>query len=235
VSISGQTKASIERNADWFRKNQANYNQSIQEFDTYKRLRSVLDQELGHTKHLLDIGNGGVFDYDTGNSDQITALDLFLDSIDQSSYPRHITFLQGSALDIPLAEHSVDCVLIVMLLHHLVGSTVEQSRENVRRCIAECKRVLKSGGRLVLAESCVPHWFYTFEKAVFQPAGKIVEHLISHPITLQHPVSEIKADILTHFASCAIRHVPKGRYVLQFGMKVPSWVTPVEAHVFVAQ
>ena len=42
---------------------------------------------------------------------------------------------------------------------------------NVRRAIAEAERVLEPGGRLIVAESCVPAWFYPVERALFGPSS----------------------------------------------------------------
>jgi SAM-dependent methyltransferase len=226
-----QTKNSIQKNRSWFSGNKS-YSAHVTSLDSYRRLREALDAQLYDCGRLLDVGNGGVFDYDTGVSEEITALDLFLDDIDVSSYPANIRFVQGSALSMPFPEQSFDSVAIVMLLHHLVGGTVEESRRNVQQCISECRRVLKPGGRLVIAESCVPKWFYRFESAVFRPASVLLEKLIEHPVTLQYTVDDVTNDLRNCFANCEITHIPKGRYILQFGIKVPSFVTPVQQYIF---
>lgn len=52
---------------------------------------------------------------------------------------------RGSAIDIPLADASVDLVLCHQVLHHLVPQ---------REALSELHRVLWQGGLLLLAESC---------------------------------------------------------------------------------
>lgn len=52
---------------------------------------------------------------------------------------------RGSAIDIPLADASVDLALCHQVLHHLVPQ---------REALAELHRVLRPGGLLLMAESC---------------------------------------------------------------------------------
>ena len=232
--MSGQVESSVNKNKNWFRDNLASYSESVAGIDSYDRLSRVMNANLEGAGTTLDIGNGGVFDYDVSLASSITAVDLFVDDIDKSHYPEHVTFLQGSALALPIEDATYDTVVIAMLLHHLVGETPQESLENVRACIAECRRVLRPGGKLVLAESCIPPWFYEFEKQIFPLARRVVEATISHPITIQYPVDVLKTSLLQVFGDCEVTHVPKGRFILQFGVKVPSFITPVEMHVFTA-
>ena len=228
-----QSESSVAKNRSWFGDN-ASYGEDVASIDTYARIRAAIDAALGSPGEMLDIGNGGVFDYDVGLPASLVALDLFLDRIDPADYPAHVRFVQGSALDVPLPAASFDTVLIVMLLHHLVGASVDESLANVERAIAEARRVLRPQGRLVIVESCVPAWFYAFERAVFPLASRVLDAAISHPVTLQYPKERLHAMLLRHFASCRVSNVPKGKSVLQFGVKVPSWITPVQVEVFEA-
>ena len=159
-----QTNDSINKNISFFRDNLKKYEKNVKELDTYVAIRAFTNEALKDINRLIDIGNGGVFDYDVDLVPNIQALDLFLDDIDTSSYPRHITFKTGSALEIPEDKESFDGAIMVMLLHHLVGKTVDESLNNIRIAIREAIRVLRPGGKLIIIESCVPNWFYLFEK-----------------------------------------------------------------------
>jgi len=226
-----QTNQSVEKNITWFADNK-HYSDALEKLETYRNLRNELNLQLNNSGHILDIGNGGVFDYDINLPTTITALDLFLDKIDCASYPNKVTFVQGSALELPFEDDAFDTVVISMLLHHLVGSTVEQSWANVTFCIKECKRVLKHGGRLVIMESCVPFWFWVVEKAIFRPATSALDRLIKHPVTLQYTADSIESTIRSLFGSCETKLIPKGRFILQFGVKVPSILTPAQPYSF---
>jgi ubiquinone/menaquinone biosynthesis C-methylase UbiE len=229
--VSRQSNESVEKNRRFFAGN-ATYAEQVGSLDTYARIRAALDTHLPGGETLLDIGNGGVFDYDVARAAKsVTALDLFADGFAGRTLPANVSFVQGSALDIPFPDASFDSIVIVMLIHHLVGASVAESRANVKRCFAECRRVLKPGGKIVVAESCVPSWFYTFERLVFRLAAVTVGKMMSHPVTLQYTIESLRDDLIEHFPQCTIEHVPKGRFVLQFGMKVPSVLTPVQVYI----
>jgi ubiquinone/menaquinone biosynthesis C-methylase UbiE len=87
---------------------------------------------------LLDIGNGGFFNYDTEAIPQIVACDLMLKD---ERVTENIAFKNGSILNLPFADNSFTCVLEQNVLHHVSGSTVEANRRNLAQCLAECVRV----------------------------------------------------------------------------------------------
>lgn len=63
--------------------------------------------------------------------------------------------LQGSVLDLPFADAVFDVVTAIQMLHHLPG-TADDPFAGWRRAIAECARVLRPGGVLVI-DTCFPH------------------------------------------------------------------------------
>jgi hypothetical protein len=84
-------------------------------------------------------------------------------------------------------------------------------------------------------ESCVPDWFFSFEKMVFEPATWVIERAIKHPSTLQFSHDFLFQLIQeAGFSDVKKQAVPKGKYVLQYGLKVPSWMTPVQPVLFSA-
>lgn len=227
---SNQTDNSINKNISFFRDNIQEYGKNVQELDTYVAIRASTNEALKGISRLLDIGNGGVFDYDIDLVPNILALDLFLDEIDTSSYPSHVTFKAGSALDIPEPNESFDGAIMVMLLHHIVGKTVAESLNNVNITIREALRILKPGSKLIIVESCVPKWFYAFEKFIFPLASRVINIILPHPITLQYPVSTITNIVSEYSSSIEVHRIPKGRWVLQYGIKFPSLLTPINPY-----
>lgn len=230
-----QTEASIRKNSQFFLEEYDSYKKNIASIDTYSFISAEINKEIGGVSSLLDVGNGGVFDYDTSLVDQITGLDLFLDDLPKDiALPPNVKMIQGSALSIPNGMEGFDGVIMVMLIHHLIGKSVAESIRNVEVAIQEAYRVLRPGGKLIIAESCVPLWFFVFEKLVFKPTSWVIERSIKHPPALQYTESHILEMITSAgFRKTGARRIPKGRFVLQYGVKVPSFITPVQPFIFV--
>jgi ubiquinone/menaquinone biosynthesis C-methylase UbiE len=229
-----QSKASIAANASYFLKNIEEYDKHVRTIDTYRRIHHFLTQAVAGADTLLDIGNGGVFPYDASGVGRITALDLFLGSLPpellRSHFPPNAQAKEGSALSIPEPDRSFDMVLMVMLLHHLAGGDWRESWRNAQRAIGEAWRVLRPGGRLLIVESCVPYWFFVLERPAFSILTRTFKSILSHPITIQYPVAMVEGELRQKSPLVKVEEIPKGAAVLQFGFKVPSFITPV--HVF---
>jgi len=232
---SGQTNISIKKNAQFFLEEHASYKKRIGEIDTYKKISEALNSQLFGLKKILDIGNGGVFDYDTSVVQEIVGLDLFLDALPKDlKIPGNVAMIQGSALDIPAQLCNFDAVLMVMLIHHLVGDNVSMCKANVQKSFFEAFKALRSSGRLIVMDSCVPRWFFMFERLVFKPAAWIISKTIKHPPVLQYSSPDVVEMIgNAGFKRIEVVSIPKGRYILQFGVKFPSFMTPTQPTLFI--
>jgi len=230
-----QSDSSVGKNATFFRDNLEEYSSHIEALDTYRNIREFTNEALLGIDRLLDIGNGGTFDYDVGLVRELVALDLFLEELPDGAFPSNVRPRNGSALAVPEPAESFDGVILSMLIHHLVGKNIEESIANVRVAIAEAFRVLKPGGKLIIIESCIPAWFYTFEKALFPLASKVIEHLLDHPLTLQYPPAMILNILKKHATEVECNAIPVGKWVLQYGFKFPTALTPVTPYRFVVQ
>lgn len=230
----GQSAAAYEGNTRFFRDHHPGYAASIHELDTYRLLRQRANRELDGVGSLCDIGNGGVFNYDIHRVEHITAVDLFLDSIDQGAYPAHIRFVEGDALGLPFHDGLFDAVFLENLLHHLVGTSVAASRLNVNRCFAECLRILKPLGRLIIFESCVPCWFERLQSRLYPAAHALIPRLTAHPPTYQYSSSTLLAALATFDPAASVERLPAGRWVLQLGHRWPTALTPARMWLFKA-
>lgn len=233
-----QMPVAREANADHFFRNLNDYKNNYSRMASYQAIHREVSAAVAGVDQLLDIGNGGIFNYDTGSVRKITAVDLFLGQIAPALlngyFPSNVIVRAGDALRLEQADASFDASLIVMLLHHLVGETVEQSIANTRQALGEAWRVIKPGGRLILVESCVPSWFYAFERVVFRAAAKMITASLEHPPTLQYPTELILSILRELSPDVTIRPIPLGRWVIQLGFFWPTALTPIGAYLFTA-
>lgn len=234
-NITPQTEESLHKNSSYFLTELDTYSSNIYQMVGYRYMYTAVSQKLEGVKKLLDIGNGGVFDYDISIPQHITAVDLFLDQLNADYIKQeHITLLKGDALNLPFTEPSFDGCVMVMLLHHLIGHSVEDNYKNLYKSLQEAYRILLPGGKLIIMESCVPSWFCTFEKKVFKLASLVIEKTLKHPPTFQFTEANISDCIYDVFKDKPeLTKISKGKHVLQFGFKVPSWLTPVYPVLFV--
>lgn len=231
----GQTDISARKNAEFFLEEHATYKDRIGKIDTYQRLSEALNSQLSGLTKILDIGNGGVFDYDTSVVQEIVGLDLFLDALPKDiKIPGNVAMIQGSALDIPEHLRDFDAVLMVMLIHHLVGNNVTMCKANVQQSFFEAFKAIRPSGKLIVMDSCVPRWFFIFEKLVFKSAAWIISKTIKHPPVFQYTTADVTEMMRkAGFKKIEAILIPKGRYILQFGVKFPSFLTPTQPTLFV--
>jgi SAM-dependent methyltransferase len=201
------------------------------------RSTEAITREVAGTARLLDVGNGGVFQYDTDRVGEIIAVDLFLDQLPAEHFPPNVTPRNGNALVLDEADGSYEMVLEALLYHHLVGRRQADSIENIRTAVAEAARVLRPGGRLVVAESCVPPWFYAFERAMFGPLTVLARTplLGGHPAVLQLPFDLLQQLIAESLQIERAYRIPMGRWLTQFGRRWPTALTPARAVMVVAR
>jgi SAM-dependent methyltransferase len=229
-----QDSASALKNAEFFKENER-YAQLIESLETYRQIRRAIDCEIGGTHRLLDIGNGGVFDYDTSLAKEIVGVDLFLDEA-RLNLDEHITLRRGDALALEEPHNSYDTVLVNSVLHHLIGSDVDSTLANIRQSVNEAYRVLESGGRLVVMESCVSAGAFTIERRLFSALRLLARTpLMSHPATLQFPPKTIADVIRDRFDNVTVSPIPIGRWIIQFGFRWPTALTPARPYLFTAR
>lgn len=225
----GQSKSSIDKNTDFFNEFEA---LDIQKrLELYRLMNLSVTRELEGVQSLLDVGNGGFFNYSTDSIPEVVACDLMLKDERPAS---NIQFKPGSILELPFEEKRFDCVLVQSVLHHVAGDSVAQNHRNMEQAISECMRVLKPGGKLVIVESTVPTWFYYLvEFPMYTLLHRIWRY--KHPLTFQFTRHRIE-QVFQKLPGSLIEEViiPRGKWVMQFGMVVPTFLTPIEAVKFVA-
>lgn len=229
-----QNAASVAKNAEHFDAN-SRYAQRIASMETYRRIREAVDAAIRGSRRMLDVGNGGVFDYDTSLAEQIVGVDLFLDRT-PPGLPEHITLRRGDALALEEPDADYDTVLVNSVFHHLIGDDVDSTLANIGRALAEAHRVLRRDGRLVVMESCVSARAFAIERRLFTPLRMLASTpLMSHPATLQFPPETIARLIGERFVEVTAAPIPTGRSMMQFGRRWPTALTPARPYLFTAR
>lgn len=223
-----------QKNINFFHKNK-NYSRKISDIDTYKIIFSKINNLIKNSKNLLDIGHGGVFEYNTKNIKKIVGLDLNK-MISSKKIPKNIFLKIGSATKFPNHLGKFETILMNMLLHHVIGSNVSENLHKLNSCLRNAYNHLNKNGRLIIIESCVESWFYNLEKIFFIPAKIIIEKLLKHPPVFQYTKEIIYQKIKeNNFKRIKIKKINLGRYILQFGIRVPSYFTPISVYMFLAK
>jgi len=216
----------IKENIDWFKDND-NYITAQANLEYYRNIELMIRREIRGEKEVLDIGNGGFFNYDAQLAGHVTAVDLFLK--DGRGPTPNTTLKQGSILAIPFPADSFDCVILQNVLHHVTGKSVPENHKNLSGCLAEMYRCVRKGGKVVLIESTVANWFYAIEKVLFRPLLAIKKG--GHPVTFQFTPRHIIDEALHQgFELMEYADAPaRGLYFLQAGYKWPTRLSPARA------
>jgi hypothetical protein len=111
------------------------------------------------------------------------------------------------------------------VLHHITGRSVRENFANMRRCLEEMFRVCEPGGKAVLVESTVGPLFNLFERVVYRPV--LWAKRGGHPVTFQYTAKQlVDAAIACGFVLEEFCWIPRGRWLLQFGIVWPSALAP---------
>jgi SAM-dependent methyltransferase len=232
ASVPAQDQAAVEKNKSFFAGNDR-YAERVAALTTYKNIRNAVNERIVGIQRLLDVGNGGVFDYDTSLVPEVVGVDLFLDDSKPERAPPNVTLRVGNALALGEPEAAYDGVLMVSVLHHLVGSDIRGTVANIRRAVAEMRRVMMPDGRLVVVESCISSRAYAVERRLFGALCRIsARGLMEHPPALQLPAKTIEQLLAEQFSDVRVEQIPVGLLILQFGHLWPTALTPARPFVF---
>ena len=232
---SEKTRTVDEANIQFFSDNDR-YAQSVSELTTYRNIRAALTGALSGSRRLLDIGNGGVFDYDLGVADEIVGLDLFLDEVTNAVLPLHVRLMHGDARALPADVGTFDAVAMIMLIHHLVGPRADDILGTTEEMLDAAARILDPGGKLVIVESVVGRIFHRFEQAIWPAAYRTLTRKSGgHPPAFQL-TSDILMDLVTRrFTVERFEPISVGPLLLQFGRRFPSALSPARPVLIIAR
>tara|TARA_B100002052_G_C15566200_1_gene455779 strand:- start:191 stop:667 length:477 start_codon:yes stop_codon:yes gene_type:complete len=156
--------------------------------------------------------------------------------MNEKKLPKNIKLIKGNVLNLPNNLKSFDKVLMNMLLHHLTGENISQNFSNLRKSIKQTKKTLKKKGELIIVESCVPKWFNLFEKLVYKFASLVLLKFMNHPPVFQYTKEQILEELIEQgFEKIEYKIIKQGKFILQFGYKFPTFLTPVKTVIFTSR
>jgi SAM-dependent methyltransferase len=135
-------------------------------FRDFARYAAFLDEHLDPASigAILDVGggNGRFLDQllERFPSASAVIVDNFQPMLDRNQpHPRkHAVCSSAYSLVAALGGRRFDLITINVLLHHLVGATAAETREQQRAVLASLPSLLKPGGRILVYEQCFEGW-----------------------------------------------------------------------------
>ena len=103
----------------------------------------------------------------------------------------------------------------------------------MNKSIEQTKKTLNKNGELIIVESCVPVWFNIIEKIIYKFASIFILIFSNHPPVFQYTINQI-LEVLKKkgFKNVNYKIIKQGKFILQFGYKFPTFLTPVKTIIF---
>lgn len=131
----------------------------------------------------LDLGCGSRVYYDVSGVTRWVGMDVSAPMLGDVRFfrderPASAQLVRSSCERIPFADASFDTVCAIFLLHHLARRNVAESRARVCGVLGEVRRVLRPGGRVVVAENAARplQWPY---RRLFTPGYAVFRRFTS--------------------------------------------------------
>ena len=138
----------------------------------YDRQTRAFEVSLAPGSTVLDVGCGPRLTYARPPGVLIIGLDASLPSVRANG--QLDLGVHGTALALPLPSASIDAVVALYAIHHLVGDTVAETKHNVRQAFAEFARVLKPGGDVFIFEISPWRGVSRIERKVWNVARRLL-------------------------------------------------------------
>jgi len=191
-------------------------------------------------KTVLEVGNGGKFAYDTALPSTLMALDVSEKMLAKISDPRVLRVV-GDALEMQAVEdHTIDIVVLSLVLHHIVGRTRHESIALLHRVLASARRVVRPGGYVLVTESVA-----TPPLSIFQRIAYPLTHAFLAPrvgMVYFFSATELKAAFQAVFGTITLEtrlHPITGWIDPLPGtfpgrIKIPAWAFPTRFRSYLA-
>lgn len=202
------------------------------EGDYYDKAEKFITPLLKDNGCVLDIGNGGILNYDYSNLKELVCADISVSKKIEEVYKDvpNVSFLESNIMNMDNVEDErFDAVIVQKVIHHLAEKNYKQTRENCVAAMRECIRVLKPGGILIVCESTVKRWFECLEKVFFKPMMLCCD-IVKFDRVYQYSPKSLEKLLITDIGKQAmldsVENIGVGDHILFLGRKFPSWMLP---------
>lgn len=142
------------------------------EKDYYEKAEKFISPLLKSGGSALDIGNGGILNYDYSKLKELVCADISVSPKIQEVYKDvpNVSFIESDIMNMKnVGTERFDTVIVQKVIHHLAENDYKITRDNCIKALRECMRVLVHGGGMIVCESTVKRWFECLEIAFFKP------------------------------------------------------------------
>ncbi len=200
--------------------------------------RDIIEARLG--ERVLDVGNGGVRRFFPPQTAFYVGVDFSLEMLKRGNN-RTYDKVCGEATNLPFKEKDFNTILYFYLLHHLANESVGTSIEAVKKALREGSACLRTGGNVIITETCLPFFLEKVERAFFL----ILRILLF--LTKQSEVFFFSAETLTQILrECGYREIRTWEAYREIGspwawvrisigfpaLKIPRWMNPSRVLIF---
>jgi ubiquinone/menaquinone biosynthesis C-methylase UbiE/uncharacterized protein YbaR (Trm112 family) len=116
----------------------------------YEQQLAYISQFLTAGTRVLDVGCGPEILYDRAAGCFLIGLDASGPSVAVNSGVD--LRVHGTAAALPLGDQSIDAIICLYSIHHMIGGSIQENVALVRRVFREFNRVLRPGGSLFVCE-----------------------------------------------------------------------------------
>ena len=154
----------------------------------------LIEKEFLPNKVIVDIGCGPETLYCKGTNCTLIGVDSSFRSLKKNTSLD--LKIHTKAQLIPLPSSSVDCVICVYLIHHIIGKTIKESRNQVYLALQEFSRILKPGGKLLIFD--ILPWYLTWliESSLWNIAKLILGEKLDYFFWNFKALNSIAKDVL---------------------------------------
>jgi SAM-dependent methyltransferase len=127
-------------------------------------IKAIIEPRIG--ERVLDIGNGGVRQFCPPQTSFYVGVDFSLEMLKRGENRTYYKVC-AEAMDLPFKEGGFNSILYLYLLHHLAKGSIGTTIEEVKKTLKEGATCLKTGGNIIIAETCIPSFMERVEKIFF--------------------------------------------------------------------